>query len=99
MVTSSGVTAPPWLTSAPSTNTMVAAMEPVSEKFATTRTGEVVVAPPTGETMVTVCAKENVDASRTKPAAGRGKILKTTSRIVLQVRGHATVAAKVHKNL
>jgi hypothetical protein len=43
------------------------------------------VAPPTGETMVTVCAKENVDASRTKPAAGRGKILKTTSRIVLQV--------------
>jgi hypothetical protein len=42
------------------------------------------VAPPTGETMVTVCAKENVDASRTKPAAGRGKILKTTSRIVLQ---------------
>ena len=84
MVTSSGVTAPPWLTSAPSTNTMVAAMGLVLEKFATTRTGEV-VAPSMGETMVTVCAKENVDASRTKPAAGHGKILKTTSRIVLQV--------------
>src|SRR5947207_15876441 len=71
-MTSRGVTAPPWLTSAPSTNTMVAAIAPVSEKSATTQTG-VVVDPSTGETMVTVCAKEDVDASRTKPAAGPGK--------------------------
>ena len=98
MVTSSGVTAPPWLTSALSTNTMVAAMAPLLEKFATTRTGEV-VAPSTGETMVTVCAKENVDASRTKPPVRCGKILKTTSRIVLRVLRHATPVAKVHKNL
>src|SRR5207248_4268446 len=74
-MTSRGVTAPPWLTSAPSTNTMVAAIAPVSEKSATTRTGEV-VGPSTGETMVTVCAKEDVDASRTKPAAGPGKFSK-----------------------